>query len=168
MSGAFRLASVGAGASTQEQKGFTLIELLIVVVILGVLAAIVVSSVTGVSNTSATSACRSDVKSINIAAESYFSQHDQAASSLAQLVTAGFLHASSNTGASAVPSSANDPNAAAVNADAGIANNLQVGTTYTVRFVPAAAAYPADSFWSTHSGQAPSPGDAVSDMTNCP
>ncbi len=151
-----------------DQEGFTLIELLIVVVILGILAAIVVFSVTGVNNTSKVSACKTDIKTIDTAAEAYFAQNSTNPATMAALVTGGFLHTSSSTGASTVPGTSTDPNLAAVNADAGIANNLEIGSGYTVLFVPGGSAYPANAFWSTHTGNAPGAGDAISDLANCP
>jgi prepilin-type N-terminal cleavage/methylation domain-containing protein len=55
-----------------EQDGFTLIELLIVIVILGVLAGIVVFAVGGINDTSKVSACKADVKSVEVASEAYY------------------------------------------------------------------------------------------------
>jgi general secretion pathway protein G len=75
------------------QGGFTLIELLIVIVILGILAAIVVFSVQGINNTSAQSACKSDVTTLNTAAESYYAQFSTGAPAIGTLVSAGLLHA---------------------------------------------------------------------------
>jgi len=75
------------------QGGFTLIELLIVIVILGILAAIVVFSVQGINNTSAQSACKSDVTTLNTAAESYYAQYSTGATTIGVLVGSGLLHA---------------------------------------------------------------------------
>jgi len=55
----------------QRQDGFTLIELLIVIVILGILAAIVVFAVGGISDRGVSAACKTDYKSIEVAAEAY-------------------------------------------------------------------------------------------------
>src|SRR3954453_1721743 len=54
------------------EGGFTLIELLIVIVILGILAAIVVFAVGGISDKGYASACKSDVKNVEVAQEAYF------------------------------------------------------------------------------------------------
>ena len=54
-----------------SERGFTLIELLIVIVVLGILAAIVIFSLTGVTGQSNRSACNSDGKTIEIAADAY-------------------------------------------------------------------------------------------------
>ncbi|MDA8048261.1 MAG: prepilin-type N-terminal cleavage/methylation domain-containing protein [Actinomycetota bacterium] len=58
----------------EPESGFTLIELLIVVVILGILAAIVVFAVQNLSGQSAQSACQSDVRTVESAAELYRAQ----------------------------------------------------------------------------------------------
>jgi len=87
-------------AIREREDGFTLIELLIVIVILGVLAAIVVFGVSGINDTSKTSACKSDLKSVEIASEAYYankSPHayataiDDATHSATTLVGSGFL-----------------------------------------------------------------------------
>ncbi|MFN8104138.1 MAG: prepilin-type N-terminal cleavage/methylation domain-containing protein [Acidimicrobiia bacterium] len=62
-------ARVGKG-----EGGFTLIELLIVIVILGILAAVVVFSVSGITNSGAEGACKTDVKSVEVALEAYRAQ----------------------------------------------------------------------------------------------
>jgi general secretion pathway protein G len=58
----------------KDAKGFTLIELLIVIVILGVLAAIVVFAVGGITDRGNDAACKSDLKTVQTAAEAYFAQ----------------------------------------------------------------------------------------------
>ncbi len=57
-----------------SEGGFTLIELLIVIVILAILAAIVVFAVSNLTGTSAQSACKSDYKTVESAAEAYKAQ----------------------------------------------------------------------------------------------
>jgi general secretion pathway protein G len=59
-------------ARTGPEGGFTLIELLIVIVILGVLAGIVVFAVGGINDSSKISACKSDVKVVETAAEAAY------------------------------------------------------------------------------------------------
>ena len=54
-----------------EESGFTLIELLIVIVILGILAGVVIFSVGGVTDTGAEAACKTDLKTIQVAVEAY-------------------------------------------------------------------------------------------------
>lgn len=55
----------------RDEHGFTLIELLIVIVILGILAGIVLFAVGGVTNRGNLAACRSDLKTIQVAVEAY-------------------------------------------------------------------------------------------------
>jgi len=54
-----------------KDEGFTLIELLIVIIILGILAAIVVFAVGSTRSDSVQATCKTDVKSIQLAAEAY-------------------------------------------------------------------------------------------------
>jgi general secretion pathway protein G len=79
----------------RNESGFTLIELLIVIVILGVLAGIVVFAVSGINDDSKTSACKSDKKNVEIAAEAYYAQNKSypadATAAEAALVP-GYLH----------------------------------------------------------------------------
>ena len=59
-----------------NEDGFTLIELLIVIVILGVLAGIVVFAVSGINDKGDLSACKADVKTVQVASESYYAQNN--------------------------------------------------------------------------------------------
>lgn len=79
----------------KDDSGFTLIELLMVIVILAVLAAVVVFSVGGLNDTSKSSACKSELSTVNTAAEAYYAQNKASggAATIGALVTAGFLHA---------------------------------------------------------------------------
>jgi prepilin-type N-terminal cleavage/methylation domain-containing protein len=58
----------------QDESGFTLIELLIVIVILGVLAGIVVFAVKGITDKGNLAACKSDVKTYEVASEAYYAK----------------------------------------------------------------------------------------------
>ncbi|HEV7205260.1 MAG TPA: prepilin-type N-terminal cleavage/methylation domain-containing protein [Jatrophihabitans sp.] len=82
-------------AARENESGFTLIELLIVIVILGVLAGIVVFAVSGINDNSKASACKSDVKNVEVAGEAYYAQNKAypttAADAQAKLVP-GYLH----------------------------------------------------------------------------
>ncbi|MEJ7583296.1 MAG: prepilin-type N-terminal cleavage/methylation domain-containing protein [Acidimicrobiales bacterium] len=64
------------------EGGFTLIELLVVITILGVLAAIVVFSVGGISDTGNKSACRTTVRTVEVASEAYRAQNGAFAENL--------------------------------------------------------------------------------------
>ncbi len=57
--------------SNGNDEGFTLIELLIVIVILGILAAVVVFAVGGITDRGKNAACKSDVKTFEVAAEAF-------------------------------------------------------------------------------------------------
>jgi general secretion pathway protein G len=57
-----------------EQGGFTLIELLIVIIILGILAAIVVFAVGTTRHDSVANSCKTNVKAIQLSAESVNTQ----------------------------------------------------------------------------------------------
>ena len=78
-------------AARQNQSGFTLIELLIVIVILGVLAGIVVFAVGGITDRGKVSACKADVKSVEVAAEAAYAQNGVYPANIAAMVPT-FLH----------------------------------------------------------------------------
>jgi prepilin-type N-terminal cleavage/methylation domain-containing protein len=59
----------------RSEEGFTLIELMIVIVILGVLAGIVIFAVGGITDKGNTAACKSDVKTVDVAVEAYLAKH---------------------------------------------------------------------------------------------
>ena len=67
---------------SRRQAGFTLIELLIVIVILGILAAIVVFAVGGITDRGEASACKADVKNVEVASEAYFAKNKAWASAI--------------------------------------------------------------------------------------
>lgn len=75
----------------RQEEGFTLIELLIVVIILGILAAVVVFGVSTFRKDSATEACKTDVKSVETAAEAYRASKNSYAADTAALKTGGYL-----------------------------------------------------------------------------
>ena len=75
----------------QKDKGFTLVELLIVIVILGILATVTVFAVRGITNSGKESACNSDKKVLETAAESYMAQNGSYPANLAALEASGLL-----------------------------------------------------------------------------
>jgi prepilin-type N-terminal cleavage/methylation domain-containing protein len=83
-------------ARENRDSGFTLIELLIVIIILGVLAGIVVFAVGGITDRGTLSACKSDKKTVEIAAEAYFAQNGTYAANMPALVPT-FLHSVPNS-----------------------------------------------------------------------
>lgn len=91
-----------------QDKGFTLVELLIVIVILGILATVTVFAVTGITNKGKTSACKSDMKVLQVAEEannantgSYADQPTLKANGLLHDVSANFTVAITGSGATA-------------------------------------------------------------------
>jgi general secretion pathway protein G len=81
-------------AIRSNDNGFTLIELLIVVMILGVLAGITVFAVGKFNDDGVLAACKTDKKSVEVAAEAYYAKsaapHTYPADAHA-LYTAGYL-----------------------------------------------------------------------------
>ena len=59
----------------RSEEGFTLIELMIVIVILGVLAGIVIFAVGGITDNGNVAACKSDVKTVDVAVEAYLAKN---------------------------------------------------------------------------------------------
>ncbi len=70
-----------------QDDGFTLIELLIVIVILGILATVVVFAVGGITDQGQQSACKAELKTVEVAVEAYRAQATAYPSSNAQLVS---------------------------------------------------------------------------------
>lgn len=64
----------GTTPPTGRDGGFTLIEMLIVIVVLGVLATVVVASVEGITDRGEDATCDGDLRTLSVAAESYFAQ----------------------------------------------------------------------------------------------
>jgi prepilin-type N-terminal cleavage/methylation domain-containing protein len=74
-----------------NDDGFTLIELLIVVVILGVLSGIVVFAVGAFNKDGVEAACKTDVKSVEVASEAYYAKTSGYAADIPALVLAKYL-----------------------------------------------------------------------------
>ena len=76
---------------TKQDKGFTLVELLIVIVILGILATVTVFAVTGITTRGKDSACKSDLKVIQVAEEAN-NANTGSYDTLANLQANGLIH----------------------------------------------------------------------------
>ena len=75
----------------KQDKGFTLVELLIVIVILGILATVTVFAVTGITTRGKDSACKSDMKVIQVAEEAN-NANTGSYESLVNLKANGLIH----------------------------------------------------------------------------
>ncbi|HVL32664.1 MAG TPA: prepilin-type N-terminal cleavage/methylation domain-containing protein [Actinomycetota bacterium] len=80
----------------RDEQGFTLIELLMVIVILGILAGVAAFAVAGVTDRGSQSACKADVKSVQVASDAYYAKQGSYAASVDELVSAGFLRSKPN------------------------------------------------------------------------
>jgi general secretion pathway protein G len=110
-----------ARKAREDESGFTLIELLIVIVILGILAGIVVFSVSGITDRGTTSACTTEVKTVQTAAEAAYAQTSNYPASLAALAAGGYL------------------DSAPTNIDAGSGKSAGYFISYTVNAGPPAS-----------------------------
>jgi prepilin-type N-terminal cleavage/methylation domain-containing protein len=73
----------------RSEEGFTLIELMIVIVILGVLAGIVIFAVGGITDKGNVAACKSDIKTVDVAVEAYLAKHGSYPADLDPTLTTG-------------------------------------------------------------------------------
>ena len=99
----------------RNEEGFTLIELLIVIIVLGILAAIVVFAVGTTRDDASASACKTDVKSVQLSAEamktkngSYPADPSTGSGALLKSMPAGITYAQTGggTGYTITPSAA--------------------------------------------------------------
>ena len=88
--------------SRETENGFTLIELLIVIVVLGILAGIVVFGVSTFRTDATVAACKSSLKTVNVAADAFDAKTGNYPTVIADLTTPapGYLRGTpANTGA---------------------------------------------------------------------
>ena len=76
---------------TPAEGGFTLIELLVVIAVLGILAGIVVFGVSTMHAEADGAACAADMKSVQLAAESYGADHGAFPGTIQTLVDEHYL-----------------------------------------------------------------------------
>jgi prepilin-type N-terminal cleavage/methylation domain-containing protein len=85
-------------ATSGSDQGFTLVELLIVIVVLGILSGIVVFGVGRFRSDAQTAACKADVATVSLAADSYDASVGTYPTDVATLVTGGYLKAAPAAG----------------------------------------------------------------------
>ena len=73
----------------RDERGFTLIELLIVIVILAILAGIVIFAVGGITDRGTASACKTDLKTIEVAVEAHYAKTGTYPTNLVPSLTSG-------------------------------------------------------------------------------
>lgn len=80
-----------AGPDRAGERGFTLVELLVVVVVLGILSGIVLFGLARFRADAADAACKADLATVGLAADAYDAQTGSYPSTVAVLVTGGYL-----------------------------------------------------------------------------
>jgi prepilin-type N-terminal cleavage/methylation domain-containing protein len=83
----------GLSVRDLRDEGFTLIEMLIVIVVLGILAALVVFGVSTFRSDAVASACKADVKAVEIAAEAFNAKTGAYPANMAALTGGNYLKA---------------------------------------------------------------------------
>jgi prepilin-type N-terminal cleavage/methylation domain-containing protein len=69
-----------------DEGGFTLVEMLVVIAILGILAAVAVFALGGTASTSKGAACKTDVQTVQAAADAFYAKTNGYPTSVAALV----------------------------------------------------------------------------------
>jgi general secretion pathway protein G len=139
-----------------REGGFTLIELLIVIVILAILAAIIVFAVQNLTGSSAQASCKSDFKTVEVAAEAYKAQVGvypgdtlPAGSTAATTVTTG-----TSPGINALLGSVNVPGSSTA-VGPWIKSNPLNANHYQIKYTTAGTAgsqVPTEQVWNTATG----------------
>jgi len=70
----------------EKERGFTLIELLVVIAVLAILAAVVIFNIIGVRQNASSTSCKTDLATVQSAAEAYRVDTGGYATSIDQLV----------------------------------------------------------------------------------
>ena len=84
--------------SAARDAGFTLVELLIVIVVLGILSGIVLFGVARFRADANVAACKADVATVNVAADAFDAQTGNYPTTVAALVTGGYLKSTPSGG----------------------------------------------------------------------
>jgi len=110
----------------QDERGFTLIELLVVILIIGILAAIAIPSFISQKDKAGDASAKSFVRNMQTAQETYFTDNNAYANSLASLQT--IEPALNDLPSSTAPSASNSPAGGFT-----VIATSKAGVAYTIR-----------------------------------